>query len=421
MNTRSLALGMVIFCSVGSAARSDNWPEFRGPTGQGLAGDDVALPVEFGKGKNEVWMRPLPGKAWSSPIVYQGRIYLTNAVPVKAGPRNDQSLRALCLDAGTGKIIWDKEVFLQDGSKAPAINGKNSHASPTPLCDGKRLYVHFGHQGTACLDLEGKVVWRNRTVKYAPVHGNGGTPILVDDRLVFTCDGGDQAFLVALDKNTGEVSWKTDRNVQANKTFSFGTPLAIVVKGQKQIISPASNMVGAYDPQTGKEIWRVEYDGYSVIPRPVFGHGLVFIGTGYNSPSLLAIRPDGQGDVTRTHVAWTARRGAPHTPSPLLVGSELYLVSDRGIATCLDAKSGKVHWQKRIDGNYSASPIYAGGKVYFLSEEGTATVIQAGKEFKQLAKNVLGERSLASYAVAEGALFVRTARGLYRFQTGKAE
>jgi outer membrane protein assembly factor BamB len=408
----TLALALVLFAA---PAQSADWPEFRGPTGQGVAGE-VALPVEFGKGKNQVWMKPLPGKGWSSPIVYGNRIYLTAAVPVKDSAAGDESLRTLCLDAKTGKILWDREVFLQDGANAPRIHGKNSHASPTPLCDGKHLYVHFGHQGTACLDLEGKVLWRNTMFKYAPVHGNGGAPIIVDDALVFGCDGGDQAFIVALNKNTGERIWKTDRNVEVDRKFSFSTPLAIEVKGRKQIISPASNMVGAYDPKTGKEIWRVEYDGYSVIPRPVFGHGLVFICTGYGLPSLLAIRPDGAGNVTRTHVAWSTRKSAPHTPSLLLVGNELYMVSDRGVASCLDAKTGKVHWQNRLDGNYSASPIVAGGKIYFLSEEGTATVIEAGKKFKQLAKNPLGERALASYAVADGALFVRTARGLYRFQ-----
>jgi outer membrane protein assembly factor BamB len=322
----------------------------------------------------------------------------------------------LCLDAKKGKILWDKEVFRQDGSKAPGIHRKNSHASPTPLVYGGRLYVHFGHQGTACLDLTGKVLWKNKSFKYEPVHGNGGSPILVDNALVFSCDGGEEAFVVALNCKTGKVLWKTDRSVDAVKKFSFGTPLLITVKGQKQIISPGSNMVGAYDPKTGKEIWRVRYDGYSVIPRPVYGQGLLFICTGYNFPSLLAIRPDGKGDVTATHVAWTTRRAAPHTPSPVLVGSELYMVSDRGMATCLDAKTGRVHWQKRIGGDYSASPLYAGGKLYFLSEDGNGVVLQAGKEFKQLAKNVMDERTLASYAVADWALFLRTKTKLYRIE-----
>jgi outer membrane protein assembly factor BamB len=250
--------------------------------------------------------------------VSQGRIYLTAAVPVPENARGDQSLRALCLDAAKGTILWDKEVFLQDGAKAPRINGKNSHASPTPLVHGGRLYVHFGHQGTACLDLAGKVLWRSKRVQYDPVHGNGGSPILVDDALVFSTDGASDPMVVALDRNNGKVLWKKERSVDSYKKFSFSTPLVITVHGARQIISAGSGMVGAYEPRTGREIWRVEYDGYSVVPRPVFGQGLVFLSTGYESPRVLAIRPDGKGDVTKTHVAWTLRKGAPHNPSPLL-------------------------------------------------------------------------------------------------------
>jgi outer membrane protein assembly factor BamB len=335
---------------------------------------------------------------------------------VQGSRTGDQSLEALCLEARTGKLIWEQEVFRQDGTRAPRPHGKNTHASPTPLVHDGRLYVHFGHQGTACLDLAGKVLWKNASLKYEPVHGNGGTPILVEDALIFSCDGGDTAFVVALDRNTGKVLWKTDRQADAFKKFSFSTPLLITVKGQKQVISPGSDMVGAYDPKTGRELWRVRYSGYSVIPRPVHGHGLVFVCTGFDSPSLLAIRPDGQGDVTDTNAAWSTGRAVPHTPSLLLVGDDLYMVSDNGVASCLDARTGKVHWQKRVGGNYSASPLYADGKVYFQAEDGTAVVIRAAREFKQLARNDVGERTLASYAAADGALFIRTQEHLYRIQ-----
>jgi outer membrane protein assembly factor BamB len=392
-----------------------DWTEFRGPTGQGLAAEK-GLPVEWSSTKNVAWKTALPGSGWSSPIVLQGRVYLTAAVPINGGGPGDLSLRALCLDAADGKTLWDREVFRQDGSRSPRIHGKNSHASPTPLTDGKHLYVHFGHQGTACLDLEGKIVWTNRTLTYKPVHGAGGSPILVDDLLVFSCDGGDRRFVVALDKGTGKVRWKTDRQAEAPKKFSFSTPLLIEVQGQKQIVSPGSNGVCAYEAAAGKEIWRVRYDGYSVIPRPVCGHGLVFLSSGYDSPTLLAIRPEGSGDLTEKNVVWTLKKGAPHTPSPLLVGDELYMVSDRGIATCVDARTGKEHWQKRLGGNFSASPLHADGKIYLQSEEGTTTVIAAGPTFQQLARNVLGERSLASFAAADGALFIRTDKHLYRIQ-----
>jgi outer membrane protein assembly factor BamB len=391
---------------------ADDWPEFRGPTGQGIAAAGK-LPIAWGTSKNIAWKQEIPGRGWSSPVVYQGRVYLTTSVPAPGG---DQSLRALCLDADNGTILWDREIFHQDAATAPVIHGKNSHASPTPLIQGRRLYVHFGRQGTACLDLAGKVLWRNNELTYTPVHGNGGSPMLAGNLLLFSCDGGDQAFIAALDRATGRLRWKTERGVDAFKRFSFSTPLLIAVNGRQQIVSPASNAVYAYDPVSGEEIWRVRYDGYSVIPRPVYGQGLLFICTGYEAPSLLAIRPDGKGDVTESHVAWRTNRAVPHTPSPLLVGTELYLVSDSGVASCLDARTGRVHWTKRLGGSYSASPLYAGGKVYFQNEDGLGTVIEAGRHFQALARNDLEERALASYAAAGNALFIRTQNHLYRVQ-----
>lgn len=398
-----------------ASAQADNWPEFRGPTGQGHA--QGRLPVEWAPERNVAWKQAVPGAGWSSPIVWNGRLYLTTAVPM--GEDDDQSLRVLCLDAATGKVLWDREVFRQAGATAARIHAKNSHASPTPLTDGRRLYVHFGHQGTAALDLDGQVLWRQTELSYRPVHGNGGSPILVEDALVFSCDGSNSQFIVALDAATGKVRWKTPRPTEAFKKFAFATPLLITVGGKPQIISQGAGLVGAYDPATGKEIWRVRYgDGYSVVPRPVYGQGLVFVCTGYDEPGLLAIRPDGQGDVTDTHVAWRrVRGGAPLNPSPLLVGEELYLISDLGIATCLEAHTGKVHWQERVGGAYSASPLFADGHIYLQSEAGAAVVIQAGKNFKSLARNNLGERVLASYGAAEGALFIRGEKHLFRVQS----
>ncbi len=404
------SFAVVLLLTLATAARSEDWPEFRGPTGQGTW-NGGSLPTEWSRTRNVVWKQAIPGDGWSSPVVVQGRIYLTAGVPIPDS--KSLALEALCLDAAKGRVLWQREVFREDPS-APPPQSKNSHASPTPLVRDGRLYVHFGHQGTACLDLTGTILWKCTSVKYQPVHGNGGSPIVVDDKLIFSCDGGDQCFVVALDRADGKVLWKTERPAGAIKKFSFSTPLLIAVNGRKQVVSPGSDAVCAYDPADGREIWRVRYQGYSVIPRPVFGHGLVFLSSSFNSPSLLAIRPDGSGDVTETHVAWKFGKGAPHTPSPLLVGEELYLVSDRGLATCLDAKTGKVHWQERVGDNYSASPLYAAGRVYFQSEEGVGVVVQAGTQFKELARNNLEERTLASYGVADGALFIRTATNLYR-------
>jgi outer membrane protein assembly factor BamB len=400
-----------------ASLQAGGWPEFRGPTGQGHY-QDGKLPVTWNSTKNIAWKREIPGRGWSSPVVFDGKIYLTTAVPLTDGGPNDQSLRALCLDAVTGRTVWEKEVFREDGATAPPVHIKNSHASATPVVGGNKLYVHFGHQGTACLDLSGNILWQNRSLHYNPVHGNGGSPILVDNLLIFSCDGGDQAFVAALEASTGKLRWKTERSVEADRRFSFSTPLLITVNGRKQLISPSSRAVYAYDPETGKEIWLVRYDGYSVIPRPVCGHGLVFISTGYNAPSLLAIRPDGRGDITDTHIAWRTNHAAPHAPCPLLVGEELYMVSDNGIASCLDAKTGRRHWgEQRIGGTYSASPIDADGKIYFLSEQGTGIVIKAGRRYEKLASNALEESALASYAAADGALFIRTQNHLYRIET----
>jgi outer membrane protein assembly factor BamB len=410
-----LAAVLMSALAVAARAEGEDWPEFRGPTGEGIYRGP--LPTEWGPRKNVAWKRPVPGAGWSSPVVHGGRVYLTTAVPIP-GSRGDQSLRALCLDARTGQVLWDQEVFRQDDHTAPPIHRKNSHASPTPLTDGKRLYVHFGHQGTACLGLDGEVLWRNNGLRYDPWHGGGGSPVLADDALVFSCDGEDKQFVVALDRRTGRVRWKTPRDSGApDYLFSFSTPLVIRVKGREQVVSPGSHLVAAYDPATGKELWRVRYDGYSVVPRPVYGHGLVFVCTGYSTVTLLAIRPDGEGDVTDTHVAWKLRKATvPHVASPLLAGGELYLVSDHGVATCLDARTGEVYWQRRVGGSYSASPLLAGGKVYLQTEDGTAVVLRAGKEFRVLARNSLGERALASYAAADGALFIRTEKHLYRIQ-----
>ncbi|MCS7045232.1 MAG: PQQ-binding-like beta-propeller repeat protein [Gemmataceae bacterium] len=407
----------VIICSLalaGGPASAEDWPEFRGPTGQGLY-FGKNLPVQWSTTSNAAWVVDIPGLGWSSPIVLRGRVYLTTATPIPG--TKDHTLQALCLDAATGRRLWLTDVFRQDGAKAPRIHSKNSHASPTPLTDGKRLFVHFGHQGTAGLDLDGKILWTNNDHRYAPVHGNGGSPILVDDKLVFSCDGRDQQFIVALVVATGKLLWKTDRRSNADRKFSFSTPLLIQADGRRQIISPASDAVIAYHPDDGRELWRAAYEGYSVVPRPVFGHGMVFLSTGYDVPKVLAIRTDGTGDVTQTHIVWTLQKGAPHTPSPLLVDTELYLVSDAGLVSCLDARSGKIHWQERAGGRaYSASPLYAEGKIYLQSEEGLTTVLKAGTTFERLAESSVGERTYASLAVADGAIFLRTETKLYRLE-----
>jgi outer membrane protein assembly factor BamB len=319
-------------------------------------------------------------------------------------------LRALAYDAATGKEVVNTEVFsLTD---AGAMHAKNSHASPTPIVEGDRVYVHFGAHGTAALDTNGKVLWKV-TLPYDHLHGTGGSPVLYGDLLIYSCDGTDVQFVVALDKRTGTVRWKTPRPKPGYMAYS--TPLVIKVNGADQLVSPSAYRTIAYEPGTGKEIWSVDYaDGFSNVPRPVYGHGLVFLATGFNVPSFLAVRPEGKGNVTSSGVAWRLSRGAPLTPSPLLVGDELYLVSDNGIASCLDAKTGKPHWQQRLGGSHSASPIYADGRIYFLNEDGEATVLAPGKQFQKLAVNALSAQTLASIGVSGGSFFIRTSQYLYR-------
>ncbi|MDB5307033.1 MAG: serine/threonine protein kinase [Gemmataceae bacterium] len=395
---------------------SADWSQFRGPTGQGHA-EGKNLPTEWGPDKNVAWRTELPGAGWSSPVVAAGKIYLTAAVPQGDGPKPDQSLRALRLDGKTGSIDWNKEVFRQDGKTAPNIHSKNSHASPTPVVEGDKVYVHFGHMGTACLGAkDGSAVWSSQALKYSPVHGNGGSPILVGDKLIFSIDGTDKQAVVALDKKSGKVLWQTPRNAKPTKAFSFGTPLLITVNGQDQLVSQGSDVVMALEPKTGKEIWRVRYTGYSIVPRPVYGNGVVYLSTGYDNPVLYAIRADGKGDVTDTHVAWTAKKGAPRNASPLLIGDALYVVSDSGVLTCFDAATGSERWGEGLGGAYSASPVFAGGRVYLLSEDGTGTVFNPGSSYDQVAKNKLGERALASCAVDGDALLLRTAKALYRIE-----
>jgi outer membrane protein assembly factor BamB len=391
--------------SLGAPAAGQEWPEFRGPTGQGHS-VEAGLPLDWSESRNIVWKTPVAGRGWSSPVVAGGRVWITTATE----ERGTASLRALAFDSQTGREVVNAEVFRIGGARL--TNFKNSHASPTPIIDGDRVYVHFGALGTAALTTAGEIVWKTR-LPYESQHGNGGSPALHGDLLIISCDGSDTAFVIALDTKTGKTRWKTARRYPADQAYS--TPLVIRVGDRDQVISVGAYRAAAYDLQSGREIWRVRYDdGFSNVPRPVTGHGLVYIATGFQQPSLLAVRPDGTGDITKTHVAWTLQRGAPLTPSPLIVGDELYLVSDFGIASCVDAKTGQTHWQQRLGGNYSASPVFADGRIYFQSEEGVTTVIAPGKTFQKLATSQLDGGMLASMAVANGSLFIRTDSHLYR-------
>lgn len=406
--------GMVFFCA--TLVLAEDWPEFRGPMQNGHS-SATRLPVKWGTASGVAWKAQLPGRAWSSPVVIGGRIYLTNAVGQgdSTNLQSEYSLRVLALQAADGQVVWDVEVFHVPNPQALGIHSKNSYASATPVFADGRIYAHFGHLGTACLDEDGRILWKTNELAYSSVHGNGGCPVLVDGKLIFMADAGTHPFVAALHAANGKVAWKIPRVSDATRTFSFCTPLVIEVGDdrQVQVVCVGSNVVTALSPGDGREIWRVRYEGYSVVPRPVYAHGLVFMSTGYDKAEVLAIKPDGQGDVTDSHVAWSLRRGAPLTPSMLVIGEDLYMVADNGMVSCVEAKSGTVYWQERVARQTSASPLYADGKIYIQDEMGVGYVLKPGRMLQLLAKNDLEDRSLASPAVSGSRLLIRTQHALW--------
>lgn len=412
---RWTALVWLTLISIGSAADS---PQFRGSEGDGHS-PETNLPLEWSETQNVCWKSAIDGLGWSTPSIAGSQVWITTATD------EGHSLHAICLHKDSGKILRDVEVFRREDPGT--IHAKNSYASPSVLlerdptltansAEPKLVYVHFGNLGTACLDHDGKIVWK-KELPYEHRHGPAGSPILVGDLLILSCDGTDVQYVTALNKFTGQEVWKTDRDGR----MAYSTPLLVNVEGRKMVISSGGEWAMGYAPETGNEIWRFRYPkGYSNVPRPVFGLGLVFLCSGYDKPSLYAVIPNGEGDVTETHMAWKLERGAPLNPSPLLVGEELYIVSDNGIATCLDAKTGDQHWQQRIGGNFSASPLYADGRIYLLNEEGKTHVFAPTRdEYRELALNALPGRTLASISAADGALFLRTEKNLYRLQASK--
>ena len=411
---RSIVLLAVAMLLARSTAAQD-WPQFRGPDGQGNT-TAANLPLVWSQSGNIAWKTPIAGRGWSSPVVGNDRIWLTTATD------DGHSLRAICIDLSSGKIQRDIEVFRI--TEPPPLNAKNSPASPSPVLEGNRLYVHYGTSGTACLDAAtGQVLWRNQELKLDHKEGPGSSPIVWRDLLIVNCDGTDVQYVAALDKQTGRLVWKTPRRLPISDTpdycKAYCTPLVVRgPDGREELISPGASRVIAYDPATGRELWFVNYEGFSNVPKPLFGNGLVYICTGYNQPQLWAVRPGGAGDVTGTHVAWRVAKQAPANPSPVLVDNELTMISDQGIMTCLDPTTGSELWRHRLPGNYSASLLAAPGRIYAFNEDGVTTVVGSGREFKLLATNALEERIMATPAVVGDALVLRTEGHLYRIEAG---
>lgn len=426
MRVPAFAACAILFLAPASAPA--DWPEFRGPGGNGLASEPgdtkpLGLPVRWSETENVKWKVPIPHRGWSTPVVMGGQVWLTTAT------LDGQDFFAICVDAATGEVRYNERLFHADAPE-PLGNSVNGYASPSPAIEPGRAYVHFGSYGTACLDTAAlKVLWERRDLACRHFRGPASSPIIYEDLLILTFDGVDVQYLAALDKKTGRTVWRTDRSTRWNDLDAdgkptregdfrkaFSTPLVIDSGGRRQMISPGAKAAFSYDPRTGRELWKTSHSGHSSAPRPVFGNGLVFVTTGHGRTELWAVRPDGQGDVTASHVAWKVDKGAPLTASPVLVGDLLYMVSDDGAATCLEAATGEPVWRERIGGNYAASPIYADGRIYFFNQQGKAAVLKAGREFEVLAANTLDAGCMASPAVSARSLFVRTRTHLYRIE-----
>ena len=410
------------------------WPQWRGPDGQGHAAG-TGLPATWSETSNVAWKTELPGRGWSSPVIEGKLIWLTTAIETPAtkadadrrlkGNTGNQplnllaqvELRALGVDRDSGKLRHN--VLLLTVRDPQWVHALNSYASCTPFLEDGRLYCHFGALGNACLDTRtGKVLWTNTSLTVMHENGPGSSPVIWKDLMVFHLDGSDDQFIAALDKHTGKLAWKTTRagemNTNPQLKKSYGTPLVVSVKGQEQLISPGSDWLYSYDAK-GRELWRVKYGvlGFSITPRPVVGHGMIFMSTGFMKAEILAIRYQG---LDKPEIVWRYNKGAPTMPSPLLVGNDLYFVNDGGIFTCVDAQTGAEIYRERLGGNFSSSPTLADGRIYVHNREGLTTVIKPGRKFEVLEKNQLPGKIFASLAVAERAFFLRTDTALYRLE-----
>jgi len=426
---------IVLVCT--SFALANEWPQFRGPAGQGHS-DTKGLPVTWSESENVTWKTPIEGTGWSSPVILGDEIWMTTAIVTLASEEDARRhlealpfsvpspkvgsrivLKAVCVARETGKLRQVVELF--DVKERLHICAVNSFASPTPVIERGRLYCDFGVMGTACLDTTtGKILWK-RTLPIMHQVGPGSSPAIFENLLILVRDGCDTQYITALNKATGEAVWKTARPPIASQFTpykkAFSTPLIIEHDGELQMVVPGAQWMASYDPRTGEELWRVSTGPtFSNSSRAVFGKGLVFVTTAYGGTELYAIRPDGRGNVTESHIAWSTRKQVPRMPSPLLVDDLLYTISDSGVATCMAATTGEVHWTQRLLGDCAASPLFVDGRIYFCGKDGTTAVIGPGTDFTPLGKSKIDGRIMASLAVADSALFLRTDTHLYRIE-----
>ena len=412
----------LILALANTGSSTENWPQFRGPNGDGHAAGSKP-PVRWSESDNIEWKTAIHDRGWSSPVVWGNQVWLTTAT------EDGRELFAVCVDAVTGQVTHDLKLF--DVADPQFCHKFNSYASPTPVIEEGRVYVTFGSPGTACLDTQtGKKLWERRDLDCNHYRGAGSSPILHGNLLIMNFDGSDHQFVIALDKDTGQTVWRTERSIdfmdldkdgnpEAEGDFrkAFSTPHVANIDGVPTLISIGAKAAYAYEPQSGREIWRVEERGqHSASTRPVVAHELVVYPTGFARGQLFAVRTGGKGTITDSHIAWKVKRSVPNKPSVLVVKDRIYMVDDGGIATCLNLRTGEQIWNERVGGNYSASPIYADGRIYFLSEEGKTVVVRAADTFEVLAENQLDDGFMSSPAVFGDALILRTKSHLYRVE-----
>jgi outer membrane protein assembly factor BamB len=423
-------LGLVLLAFGVPAARAD-WPEFRGPWGNGHASassDDkpIGLPLHWSETNNVKWKTAIPHRGWSTPVVLGGQVWLTTAT------EDGHDYFAIGVDAETGQVRFNEKVFHSDNPE-PLGNGAsmNCFATPSPVIEPGRVYVHFGSLGTACLDTtNGKVLWKREDLRCRHYRGASSSPVSFENLLILTMDGADLQYHIALDKNTGATVWRTNRSVVWNDESVPGpmardgdlrkahsTPLIVTVAGKPQMLSAGAKAAYGYDPRTGRELWKVQHADYSVAPRPLFDRGLAFIVTGLSKTELWAVKTDGQGDVTDTGVIWKLRTHVGKYASPILVDGLIYTAAEESFVTCLDAATGQTVWTERVGGKYAASPIFADGRIYLFDQQGTTTVLKAGRTFEVLATNTLANGFMASPAASGKSFFLRTKTHLYRIES----
>lgn len=398
----------VVACLLIATTQAEQWPGWRGPRRDGTS-IQTSLPLEWSTTKNVVWKAQVEGTGHSSPIIWDDHLFLTTC------NESTRERKLLCYDRKAGELRWQTTVVTAPLERKHQLN---SYASSTPVTDGKHIWVTFLVEDrilVACYDYDGKQVWKAEPGVFHSMHGFCSPPLLYENMVIINGDHdvqepGKLAYLVALDKNTGRETWRTDR---PNRTRSYCPPVIFHAAGRDQLVISGSLCVASYDPKTGRQLWIIDGPTEQFAASLVERDGLLFMTGGYPERHLMAIRPDGSGNVTKSHVAWHVSKGAAYVPSPIAVDQLLFMVNDEGIAYCFDTKTGKPHWQKRLARQFLASPISAGGFVYFPDRDGVTHVLKVGTTFEVVARNDLKEEIYASPAVAGDQIYLRTTNHLY--------